>query len=295
MKSLRKLILKYRYSLLKRWLRKLGHPHYRELAKHYDGVYIVPQQTYFPEQSSFLYYGKKVVETCPLSSLKKHFSTKKIAIVGSGPSINDLNLSKLENVDCILLNGTISLIDSHKIRPSLITIIDEQFCRDRFELIKTIPQEVPLLLSDRAIRQIIKIDYHFFINRQVYLANFDLFHQYDYQEKYFDDEKISQLEYGFLDGGTVMATALQMAIAFKIAQTIYLLGFDIGNANQARFNEQDGKQLPSYLLSHFDTRILPFMKCISQYCKRNNQVVLNCSSQTKLSYEIFAYSNDFSR
>ena len=93
---------------------------------------------------------------------------------------------------------------------------------------------------------------------------------------------------GFFHTGTVMSNAIQIAfyVGFK---EIFLLGFDLGNANQPRFYENTEDVVRSGLLNDYEEHIKPFMLLTKLASKKTGVGVYNCSPVSLLPYSIIPY------
>ncbi len=87
-----------------------------------------------------------------------------------------------------------------------------------------------------------------------------------------------------------MSIGIQLAYFCKADRT-YLVGLDIGNANQPRFYETNKNKQKSGLLKDYQEKILPFMKEASLMFKDEGMRLYNCSPVSKLPYDIIPYSD----
>ena len=82
-----------------------------------------------------LFRRRKLLELAFIDALRLRAS-QRIVIVGSGPSINDADLSVLPPHSAILLNGAIHLIGAGVAEPLAVAIEDERFIWRHFDLVR---------------------------------------------------------------------------------------------------------------------------------------------------------------
>jgi hypothetical protein len=180
-------------------------------------------------------------------------ASERIMIIGSGPSVRGADLSSLPARSALLLNGAISLIGEQIREPLAVAIEDERFVWRHFGLMreKMTQRNVPLLLSPGVIRAICELDRSFLRDRPVILID-DIRKSYGLPRREnaelgaFDFVVLigeagfsSDPDHGVFQGGSVVISALQFALATK-ARKIGFLGVDIANANAPRFYEREG-------------------------------------------------------
>ncbi|AIT09027.1 hypothetical protein LO80_02905 [Candidatus Francisella endociliophora] len=226
---------------------------------------------------------------------------KDLVIVGSGPSINSLNLKKLKQYDCIFLNGSIILSKDLNIKPFAYFIIDVNFIIKRSDLLKNIPDGTNLFLTLGVIRFIAELNIKTLLKNNIFLVKeipISKYYNYKNYEKF--DWLVFNKKQGFskncnknfYDGGSVMSYAIQYSYMLSTKNT-YLLGLDISNSNEPRFYENNKNKLKSGLENCFDSRILPFMEISKKLFNEQGLSIYNCSKTTKLPYSIIPYSNKF--
>lgn len=224
-----------------------------------------------------------------------------IFIVGSGPSINTQNLALLRNKKVIFLNGSIIIAKKYNILPFCLIIMDSTFIINRQNIIKEIPPKIPLILSLSVIKalyyfmpQILKEHPVFLIENPLEPYNGTKKKISDLDKKYFYISKAGDSAFslkpsaGLYNGGTVMSNAIQIAF-YAGFKRIFLLGLDIGNANQPRFYENNKNKIKCGLLNDYETEILPFMKATRELAEIKGISIYNCSPITKLPYEVIPY------
>ncbi len=240
------------------------------------------------------YRQQFLLKTHAFHELHKAHLTE-IYIIGSGPSINQQHLERLQDKPCILLNGASFLLEHYPVNNIfLYAVMDSYFVSHRFEALQALPKGINLLLSLGALRAIAERDIRILQQNRVFLAQNIL-------EPYMGDRLNEQvlktafstdLTQGFVDGGTVMSLAIQLAAFLRITD-IYLLGLDIGNAKQPRFYEKHQDQQKSGLLKDYESKILPFMQTAQQMIKSYGGSIYNCSPISKLPYAVIPFSDKF--
>jgi hypothetical protein len=178
-----------------------------------------------------------------------------IHIIGSGPSVNDCDLSALPPGSAILLNGAISLIGEGVATPLGIAVEDERFIWRHFDLVRQrVGAGTICLLSVAVLRAICENDRGFLADKRVILID-DIRKPYGARRR--PMQELAGLDYarcndaltagislqpdrGIFIGGSVAISALQFALYCR-PQTIGLIGIDISNAGEPRFYERAGQ------------------------------------------------------
>ena len=281
-------LLKIRRLIIRSSLKVVDRKTYKTRSEYWPWINIRNSATNHHEIFSFTQKLATSKPVCELTCAKKSFS-----IVGAGPSINDVDFSKIENTNIILLNGAISLIHKKSITPFYCIIIDSSFIENRFDIVRELPSGTHLLTTLGCLRAIHERDPHLIKRLNISVTqnvtapthkttNSDLGPLFKTQG-YPDD-----LDVGYIDGGTVMAVGLQLALQLD-AHEILLLGLDINNVSQPRFYEKHNQSLKSGLLKDYQHKILPFMMKMARVCRDRGILIYNCSSVSKLPYDIIPF------
>lgn len=260
-----------------------------------------------PGRRAIVYRGKTVGNLLPATILREQAGTS-IIIVGSGPSVNDNDLTTMENKSGILLNGAIGLIGQAVVEPLAVAIEDERFVWRHFALMREqVSPDIVLLLSTEVIRAICEIEPAFLKGRKIILID-NICKPYRKVRQSF--EKLSALPFVVLDaqretglsldpdrgvfqGGSVAVSALQFAI-FCEPREIGLLGIDIVNADQPRFYEQAGHVAGSGVV-RAKNRIVAHFRLAKDVCTPRGIAIRNHSAVSALIAEGFAYDDRFAR
>lgn len=273
----------------------------RKLFKLFDRQNYKERSEFWP-WVSVQYMGHGLHRLTSLS--KKHFvlgspshiekNSTSIAIIGSGPSIKDVDFGKLDkSIDLILLNGAIGLAKRHSLNPLCCIIIDSTFVENRFEIVKNMPAGTRLVTTIGCLRAIYERDKKILDNISIFLTR-------NINSQFYMNAKIGEIDHflnngfsddlnaGYVDGGTVMSVGIQMAFQLN-AKDIFLFGFDIGNAHEPRFDENNKNKQKSGLLKDYELKIFPFMNKVKELAYQKNIKVNNCSKITKLPYDVIPY------
>ncbi len=276
-----KKIYKFKESCIKRYLRLI----------HKDKLYSYSVYPYIKIQEKsngifdVFFKNKYLFTSKSFDCLKGNYES--IFIVGSGPSVSKQNTDKLKGKTVIFLNGSILTALEKSIIPMAYIVMDANFILNRLDIINKIQKGTNIILSPSAIKALA-----FFSPKTLQENNiFIFFHITERNSEnkiYFDFS--SDPKQGFADGGTVMSIGIQLAYFCKADRT-YLVGLDIGNANQPRFYETNKNKQKSGLLKDYQEKILPFMKEASLMFKDEGMRLYNCSPVSKLPYDIIPYSD----
>jgi hypothetical protein len=231
------------------------------------------------------YFRDTRLEVLPLSSID--LTNKSVNIIGSGPSVKNLELDKLKDSNNIFLNGAISLSYDYDLPVFAHVIMDSNFVYNCFDLIKRkVQYRTKLILSLGALCAIAERDLSILQRNDIYIFHI----------KPLSDECHFSIDIDnyLIDGGTVMAIAIQ-AVLQSHPKKVYLLGLDISNAHLPRFYESQGNMQKSGLQKDFEHKILPFMTAASSQYKNDNVEIFNCSPISKLPFEIISYSDYYAK
>lgn len=253
-------------------------------------------------------YREKTVGSLLPSTILRERAGPSIFIVGSGPSVNDNDLTTMEKRSAVLLNGAIGLIGQVIAEPLAVAIEDERFIWRHFELVRThVLPEAILLLSTEVIRAICEIEPAFLGGRKIILID-NIRKPYRQVRQSLD--RLSALPFVVLDGqqeagmsldpdkgvfqgGSVAISALQFAM-FCEPREIGLLGIDIVNAGQPRFYERAGQVAGSGIV-RARNRIVAHFRLAKDICAQREITIRNHSSVSALVAEGFGYDDRFAR
>ncbi len=273
---IRHFFLKVRRKIIKKYI-KLTHPKSERNKAHYW-----PDITTSPDH---VFYKTRQMGSTRLTDLAKQIDqlsdhNSVINIVGSGPSVNDLDFQKLTEHANIFLNGSISLAIKHELPVAGHVILDPYFVFSRIDLLQNNLPRHNLILSLGAMCAIAERDITILERHDVFVFNEVILSA----DRLFSDDIDSYL----VDGGSVISIAMQVAVNTSV-QEVRLLGLDIGNAAQPRFYETKDNVQRNCLLSDFESKIVPFMQASASVYRKKGISLVNCSPISKLSYEIIPY------
>jgi len=243
-----------------------------------------------------IYFNKKFLFKSK-SFLDFPYDGNDIAIIGCGPSINTLNLKELCKLNCILLNGAIFISSKYDVNVLAYTFIDRKVIGKRFEIIKAIPNGAKLIVNLEVVRCIAERDINFFKDKEIYISQ-DILEPTHEVDEFFDEKKLEaekknfskNLNYGYIDGKTVMTTAMQFAYRLN-PKNIYLAGLDLTDTNH--FYDDKRNHVKTFFGKPYEDYIYPFMKSAAVIFKEKGINVYNLSKKTRLPYDVFPYSDIF--
>lgn len=127
---------KQRRSILKKFLRLFGLPDFSQIYLFSDGLWKKRSFSFskdgeeiFDDVYSIYFNSRFLLLTSSFQSLRKNMDSrsKRIFIIGSGPSIAKQNLNVLKNEEVILLNGSCILIKQLALKEATLVISDDSF------------------------------------------------------------------------------------------------------------------------------------------------------------------------
>ncbi len=205
-------------------------------------------------QREVVYKGRPLVALRTIECLRQEAGPE-IHIVGSGPSIRRMDMSRIAPRSAILLNGAIRLIGDGVAEPLAIAIEDERFIYRHFDgIMRRIAPGTICLLSVSVMRAICEHDRDWLCDKRVILIDNIL---KPYGMPRLSIEAVSDRDYvvigedhtgggkvglslepdqGVFQAGSVAVSALQFALACPV-ETIGFIGIDISNAAEPRFYE----------------------------------------------------------
>jgi Kdo-III transferase WaaZ len=261
---------------------------------------------------SFTYRKKFLARSMPVSLLKQ-YRDDEIFVIGSGPSLNSQDLSKLADKTVVLMNGSYHLASEIAFTQVIYIVTDFDFIRGHPELVfRALKSNACCIFPSDCVRAICDIDPDI-LRRCPFIAIDDIqrvpnlpmmkfrqFEQWASQQTniHYDISRSTKdhfigfsenLQLGFFRGGTVMYVALQIA-CYLNPQRLYIMGFDIGNSSQPRFYESSDNKKPSHLLQDYQRFIEPAVRLFSEKVLPHKQLtVYNLSPVSKLPRSIIPF------
>ncbi|MBM3094314.1 glycosyl transferase [Ensifer sp. T173] len=257
-------------------------------------------------QDGSIWYQGELVGNLLSTSRTLRFAPRSVLIIGSGPSIEQNDLTRIDGSSCILLNGALTLVPSVIAQPLAVAIEDERFVWRHFDLIQRIPVDSLCLASVSTIRAICELDRTWFKDRAIALIDNV---RKPYAKKRRSVPELRALSYvrlsedgatgfsenptsGVFQAGSVVISAMQFAIRWK-PREIGLLGIDLGNADMSRFYETTEKAYSG--IRKAQPRIIDHLNMARNVAAENGIEIANHSSVSPLVDCGFGYDEKFSR
>ena len=247
----------------------------------------------------------------------------RVNILASGPSIDQMDMTKISEQPAIFVNGSLILTETYTfLQPVGYVITDPRFIKHNLSLIlKNYTGFCPLYISDLVAEQLLAdapaflATYHAHIfvifpikrpvlHRPIDTTSLGFFKKIAtklYQRprlKHFKNspyhtihKKIGvsfDIRHGFVEGGTVAYVALQLAytLGFK---DIHLYGIDLLNSSTPRFYETAQNAAPSKLDQAISNRIVPSFELASQQYQKHGGRIINHSFVSKDLFKSIVY------
>ncbi|WP_028534720.1 hypothetical protein [Paludibacterium yongneupense] len=249
--------------------------------------------------------NRRALAVVPASAIPRASHAKsRLHLVATGPSVNEIDYSRIEPAPLIGVNGAITLKARFSLEFDYYVIIDYTFITEQPDIaLDVINQENTLLFTTPKclvyIHKLLGIE-----KLKCKLCVIELV-----AEKYNEDSDKAlsaakrnpelvleadptigfshRIENGFFRGGTVAYVALQIA-AYLDYHHIYLHGIDIHNAEtHPRFYETMENRKKTQLVNEFDGTIKPSFQLASKLLQQRDIEVLNLSRTSSLSEQIF--------
>jgi KDO transferase-3 len=258
-----------------------------------------------PGAWSLEFNGKRLSETVPLLELA-HID-RPVSIVASGPSAADYPWEKLRGRFVIAVNGSPTLLAKHGIRPDLIVVIDDQFCRSgaaHFAAAAGVPLAIEMVagavwahlhpddFKGRNIAFLERVNSWYGVRKRTFpeLISLNERSGNPWILPETADEKFrvgwsSRPELGFFSGRTVTFAALQVAVRLG-AKDIEIIGMDLGGG---RAYEEKASVRPTYLNEHYEPYILPSFQLMARALAGSGVKISNLSPVCPLPQSLFSH------
>lgn len=255
-------------------------------------------------ENEVFFKGKLVYKAKKFTDLLNK-SYDELVVFGAGPSVNQMDLSKVKPQTAILVNGAIALANKLEGGPFMCATFDYAFLWDEkcVKMLEDLPAGTRLLTSDDFVAYALRKKRHLLDKLDIYIS---FKPDFPHRSKKLTIQDLSKENFyfgyeaafsknpqkGMFDGGTILTWGLQMAHYLK-AKTTYICGLDLGNFNQPHFYETEKNKVVSKGLLRDYQRIENFMRLASEAFADQNLKIFNCSPVSKLPYSIFAYNEHF--
>ena len=249
--------------------------------------------------------GKPVGQTNPLTSLRKP-STRQCFIIATGPSLAEIDISKLAAHNCFGVNGAIALADDSGLEFQYQLVSDGSFVRDRLPLVRRmLTSGAECLFSFAALGMLCEQDRGLLASPRLYLLP-EMNYRYqvprldtgDFRDWAMRQEGISlhpdpvynsgrvgfsrDINCGVFTAQTVVFEALQVAYYLNFRQ-VFILGMDLNaRQGQARFYEQPGKAARSRIDRDYAPYILPAFEVARDIVATEDFEIYNLSRDSRL-------------
>jgi len=253
------------------------------------------------------YRNERIAEIQPLSNLEALASGKNLSIIGSGPSIVEMDLNALLNDVTFILNGAIFIRENHPFVPSVFCVEDERFIWSHFKQIQTLlPIETACVFTPAVMRAICEISPKWIANRRLFM--FESVKK-PYLKTRLTEDDLSQMDWlmmndtnkigfslnpshGVFPVGTVAYSAFQIGVSLN-PSTIGFAGIDlIVNSERPRFYETAKRSAWSGL-NRSRENILEGFKIGKKIATQKDIKLENYSRRSSLNEKGFTYSGRF--
>lgn len=250
---------------------------------------------------TFVYKKKLEVSSNDLKQLSPLFNDKEVFLVGSGPSINKQKLSNIEQYPTIFVNGSITLVETHQLKPTAYMVVDKSFIQNHTSLLDLIPPETPCIFTIGVIRQVLAVQPDFFENHPLFFIekatkryNLPAVNSEELPDNLFIKKQSVacslDMTHGFVEAGTVMYVAAQLMLSFS-AKKVTLVGFDLGNADKPRFYEKAHNKVKSGLKKAIYNRIIPSFELLAEIYNQHGIQLSNASHLSSMPYDIIPFND----
>lgn len=259
-------------------------------------------------QPGMIRYRQAAIAPLWRADILRQEAGPRIYLVGSGPSIAESDVTRMEPSSAILLNGAIHLIGSGIAAPLAVAIEDERFVWRHFDLMKDkIAPQTICLLSVAVIRAICERGIGWLYDKRIVLID-DIRRPYglgrrslaeirDFSFVRLNEAGSAGLSLdparGVFQGGSVAISALQFAF-YCSPELIGILGIDISNASQPRFYES-GQDMAYSGIARAEERILDYFALARTIAAEKGVALRNHSSVSALAKVGLAYDDRFAR
>ena len=255
------------------------------------------------------YRNRRIAEVQPLANLAALVSGKTVCIVGSGPSIAELDLDSLLNEVSFILNGAIYLRENHPFVPTIFCVEDERFIWTNFKKIDTmLPVDTACVFTPAVMRAICEISPEWFAKRPLYMIESV---KKPYLESQLTENDLHQIDWlittdnkkvgfslnpsaGIFPIGTVAYSAFQIGVSLT-PSTIGFAGIDLRvNPEKPRFYDTSKGSAWSGL-NRSRAKILEGFKIGNKIATQQGINLENYSRRSALNEYGFTYSSRFER
>jgi Kdo-III transferase WaaZ len=262
-----------------------------------------------PGGHNILWDGEFALKTLPVRDAHNTQSGD-CFIVGTGPSVNDIDFARLKGQTCFGVNGAIAKFLDTGLEPEYYAISTYDFFENRFDMVReAINSGAKCFFPFWGLGKICEQDASALKDSQVYLLD-PLNQRYDVPamgasafDKWASNDPdmilnpniqsrtdqvgfCTNMEKGYFHGENIVYTALQHAYYLGFRR-IFILGMDLNYSGpQARFYEDNSDIRPTWIDASFERSIVPCFEIVRDMLAQTNIEVYNLSAKSKLSSDI---------
>ena len=250
--------------------------------------------------STVIYRGEDVARLRPHAEVTR-LGIGPVVVVGAGPSLSNQRLHRLRERSCVLTNGAISLIESHRLDPLAVVIEDEGFVYSWPQMVTGLPPGTRCFFSPAVIRAVCEIDPSLLGHWQLVLA--EILHK-PIRRPRPTPGQLGRLpfvrtstggtvhfscdtERGFGSCGTVAYCAVQLALACAPSH-LGIAGVDLSNFDRPRFHEATSRTSVSHLRRRLPSIFAGF-RLVAEICRARRIGTSNYSSLSLVPANDFPY------
>lgn len=254
---------------------------------------------------SHLTYKNENVPLVDLSILKGSY-TGEVLLTATGPSIKNIDFSKIPSLFTVGVNGAWHL--TNHLHFNIYIIVDMLFIDNKPDILSEIIAQPNLILfttTHGVVKLIEKFSlrnifcklaliedkccqiYKPKINTQDIYKKFTLHKGIVFSKENKNIAFNNDIRNGIFDAGTVIYWSLQI-LAYLGFQKIYIAGLDMSNFSKPRFYENQNNMLPSFLAEKLQCLIIPAFTLASLELKKKDIEVINLSLDSAISNHIFS-------
>lgn len=259
------------------------------------------------EITSLQYRGESIAIERMAALRQRH--TGPVLITATGPSIKDIDFSRIPAMPVMGVNGAYAL--HGQISFQYYVIVDMTFIDKKLDIVLEVISnaDITLFTTMHGVAKIIDAHTSAKIKCKVVIiedACYKIYHRKVQAEKIRENYQTSDhvslcpghdhiafsndIRTGIFDAGTVVYWALQI-VAFLGFQTVYIAGLDMNNFNLPRFYENEENKLPCFLDKKFTNLVEPAFRHASIVLKKKGIIVKNLSKDSALGNDIFEKVN----
>ena len=262
-----------------------------------------------PGRSNIFWDNKVVLKTFALRDIH-NTGFGDCFLVGTGPSLADIDLHKLKDRVCFGVNGAIAKFGEAKFAPKYYAISTYDFFEKRFDMVReAVESGAKCFFPFWGLCKICEQDSSILQNASVYLLD-PLNQMYGIpamSEKAFDNwasndpdiilhpnmrkksDRVGfcmNMEKGYFHGENILYTALQHAYYIGYRR-IFILGMDLNYSGPTpRFYENASDSRPTWIDASFERSIVPCFEIVRDMCEEKRIEVYNLSPESRLPQNI---------